>query len=1124
MLNKYTLGLDLGIGSVGWAVINQDGAEARLENFGVRLFRSGERNAGKDRLSQERRKYRSERRLVRRRKHRKERLKAYLQVIGLTNLDKIQAWYEKNNPQIYAIRAKGAYERLTGEEIAVALIHIANHRGYRDFYEFTNFGEKDQKDKEINDIKQAISVIDEIYINGNYKTIGEMFHKDNEFYKIYNIDNESDKKRLFPCTKNNEHTFRYLVNRTYLEHEVATILSVQSQYYSCLTQQVKNKIVDIIFSQRDFEDGPGDVNDNTRPYKGFLYSIGNCRYYKNLPRGFRHTVISDIFALTNALSQYSYRDLSNGSINLSCDAAEAMVNYAMTNAAISIKEVKTILKTFNIELIENSNIDKKALIKSLKYLPYIKKALENVGFSWQEYIEEDQFDKNNPSKLHLLGEVLSSYQTPRRRKKELNKFNFVNNKLLDILLAKKFSGTVQVSKDYMIDTIKAFLRGETYGNFQARKIVETDKLFADIKGVKSSRLPPITDKEINQNPVVFRAINETRKIVNALVGLYGLPTYINVEVAKELDRSFETREKMKKEHKKNEELYERLKERCKELYDADKVNEVMLDKLRLYELQAGKCYYSGISIEADELMSPMYQIDHIVPYSLILDNTIHNKALVLATENQNKRQRTPLMYMDENKRNEFLARINEDYRQKKISDKKYKYLTLQNLNDEALLHEWKSRNINDTRYITKYIINYMQRNLIFNTEKKHSVYGVKSAVTSRFRKIWLRGSVWGAQEKDRQQSHFHHAVDAIVLANLTPEYIEIASDYLKLESIYRRNNKRETSEYLEYLANCQNKMLKYYGFKKDYAEKLLRGGKVPALLPRIQAEIRLRLNDECTLDDYRSRAELFYRDRAFTEALVQPIVSAKPNRKYKGQINDINPISVQEIDGVLWKVKRKEIETLCHSDISKLVGASTDLLDKLSEVFIGKEDKYTVGKYLKENNLDILMTSSGHPVRKVSLKEASTGIKFTKHIDAKNEAVLNTKYHCIEIYKDFDNNTCMQGIQYVDLKKINGKLVLLKEFPQKYKEHIMYIFYNDYIKIYNKRNQLKASGYYQGVANINQGKIYCVPSNKPELNRDKLKISLSKSDQIYKYDVSLLGRLGGEVKCGEQLLSVEVKN
>ena len=51
---KYILGLDIGIGSVGWAVVRCEG-KPRIEDFGVYIFDSGENEKRNSRESQKRR-------------------------------------------------------------------------------------------------------------------------------------------------------------------------------------------------------------------------------------------------------------------------------------------------------------------------------------------------------------------------------------------------------------------------------------------------------------------------------------------------------------------------------------------------------------------------------------------------------------------------------------------------------------------------------------------------------------------------------------------------------------------------------------------------------------------------------------------------------------------------------------------------------------------------------------------------------------------------------------------------------------------------------------------------------------------------------------------------------------
>ena len=40
-----------------------------------------------------------------------------------------------------------------------------------------------------------------------------------------------------------------------------------------------------------------------------------------------------------------------------------------------------------------------------------------------------------------------------------------------------------------------------------------------------------------------------------------------------------------------------------------------------------------------DIFTNKYEIDHIIPFSLILDDTLSNKALVKSVENQKKKQR-----------------------------------------------------------------------------------------------------------------------------------------------------------------------------------------------------------------------------------------------------------------------------------------------------------------------------------------------------------------------------------------------------------------------------------------------------------------------------------------------------
>ncbi|WKY44899.1 type II CRISPR RNA-guided endonuclease Cas9 [Eubacteriaceae bacterium ES2] len=1114
---KYRLGLDIGIGSIGWAVISGDKNAARIENFGVRIFESGEIDQlGKDRKSQQRRGFRGTRRLVRRRKFRKNRVKGHLQNIGLVKIEALNRYFETNQQDIYTLRVKALDGEISPEEIGACLIHLSNHRGYKDFYEMEN----SELDEEEEADYEALNNFDKLFHSKSYRTPAECI-----------VDQFKNAKQPYPDFKNNQyHDRHYLINRSYLKDEMNQVLTEQSKYYTCLTKANIEMLKTIIFSQRDFEDGPGDVNEKYRRYSGFLDSIGKCMFYKELDRGFRSTVISDVYAVTNTLSQYQFKDDETGKPFLKPEAAKDLVDTLLKNGNLTMTEAKKIVKSHGLTLVKSELSDDKALSKAIKYLKVVKGSVEKTNLDWQELISEEQFDVVQLSKLHQMGELISKYQTPKRRNDELKKLSWMTDSLRKELCSKKISGTSNVSYKYMCEAIKAFLNGEAYGNFQANRLKERQESLDTSS--QQRLLKPLDDLEIKDNPVVFRAINETRKLINAIVRQYGSPECINLEVASDLNRSFTERARIQKSQKDNEKKNDLYKKEIADLLgiDIEEVSGTQIEKLRLYREQDGKCLYSGKPFDDLKLVlldkTHRFEVDHIVPYSLILDNTSNNKALVMGSENQIKRQRTPLMYMSGVQRENFIARINEMHHKKKsqISDRKYNYLMVENIYDDKnrkMLSDWKSRNINDTRYITKYLIGYLKTNLLFDSHRNEPVYGIKGGITSRFRKIWLRDTIWGKADKNRE-SYLNHAVDAVVIANLTPAYVEISSDNIKLGQIKRHYRNTINDEYQKYLSDCLKKMTKYYNFQEDYTKRLLtQTNRVPSYVKELEKEVAIRFDEE-NAEMFEERIKDFYGDTSdFFIKPHLPIVSQKQERKFRGEMADSNPIRVCEIEGVKYKVKRKSVAELKKTDLAKLRTNDSDLIESLQEVL---ENHATVESYLKANDLKQFVTLKGQKVNQVSVVEKPITNYYRKEISEDNYSVLGgMKYHCVEVYKNQNGETSIWGLKYTDIVNRDKKLwVKQGVLPEDYSEHMMYLFKNDYIEVIDKKGEVKFSGFYKSIFNINESRLCYSLDTKP-LQKKKA-VTISKTDKVTKYEITLLGNKGGEIKCTEPLSLIPAKN
>lgn len=1040
---KYGIGFDIGVGSVGFAVLSwTDEEDARIETLGARLFASGETADRKASLSQERRGYRSARRLIRRRKHRKDRVKFFLQKIGLISKEKLQAWQEVNgNQNVLRTRLQGLTEKLTPEEIADTVIHICNHRGYREFYE----DENDDKDAGL--IKTGLSDFEKCYHAGGYKSVADMLLHDEKF------QTETE----FTDYHNHKNGEKYiLIKREYVRDELLAILRRQQQFYPQLNDSNIEFLCDeIIFAQRDFETGLGNPNDEKRKFMGFLDTLGKCMFYKTEDRAFRSTVLADIYSLVNCLSQMSFVDTATGEIVLPEAAAEEIINTALINGGMTESDLKKLLKKYGIEMRKPGKLEVK-LPDTVKTLKALKNILEQCGYSYEELIAENQFDLARPSRLQLLCEDLSKNITPQRRKKVLAKAGW-NKELQQAMLRKKFGGTASVCKKYMLEAINAFRHGETYGNFQARRLQE--RAAEQQPQEKHLLLPPLTmkqDEEVTKNIVVFKAINETRKVLNAIIRRYGSPEYINIEVADDLGRSVSERMKLTKMMRDNEKARQKIAEKIIELglRKEGEVKEGDIARYKLWQEQGGIDLYSGDPIAENAVLSGIYDIDHIVPFSLILDDTLQNKALVnMGANRQGKHQQVPLQYLQGEQKTKFLQNVNLLFKKGKISAKKYKYLLLPNLYNAEVLAEWKSRNINDTRYITRYIVNYLTANLKFaNEDKKKHVYAVKGAITSRMRKKWLNKKSWGSVEKDRS-NNLHHAADALVIANLTPAYVEIVSDNMKLNKIYREHHKQISFEYNDYLEKAVKKMQKYYGFNEAYARKLLEAkGRIPSIIKNLEREADIRLTDESMefyqdkdASSFAEKAADFYRDDPqFAAGLRMPLVSYKQNKKFQGKITDDNPVK---------KAARKN---------TSLVKLDT----------LGNEN---------------ILTAS--------------------------------KYYCVELYETADGKNNLRGIRYADLKKQGKKLYLTAENPADYKRHKMYLFANDYIEVINQKGECKFKGFYKSVFNINENRVYCNEGNTSK----SINKTIAAKDIVKKYNIDILGEMGGEMKCSVPFMLLREK-
>ena len=128
------LGIDSGNASVGWALLSSDenGRATGIIAAGTRMFYPPEEQtqSGAKLKSTERRSARGQRRVIRRRRQRMNELRKLFHELGLLPTTDSTALYIPGMSP-WSIRAVAQDRLLTGPELAVALGHMARHRGFK---------------------------------------------------------------------------------------------------------------------------------------------------------------------------------------------------------------------------------------------------------------------------------------------------------------------------------------------------------------------------------------------------------------------------------------------------------------------------------------------------------------------------------------------------------------------------------------------------------------------------------------------------------------------------------------------------------------------------------------------------------------------------------------------------------------------------------------------------------------------------------------------------------------------------------------------------------------------------------------------------------------------------------
>jgi CRISPR-associated endonuclease Csn1 len=757
---RYRLALDLGSTSLGWAMVRlQQDLPVAVIKAGVRIFSDGRNPKDGSSLAVTRREARAMRRRRDRLLKRKTRMTRTLVQHGFFPADGMKRKaLELLDP--YALRAKGLDEALKPEEFARALFHINQRRGFK------SNRKTDKKDNDSGALKSAIrqlhATLDPAGKDGKPRTVGEYLHRRNQSgqtvrarYRQQRVEKEDGKIRI-------DKSYDLYVDRAMIEAEFDALWAKQAVLNPArFDETARSELKDCLLYQRPL-----------KPVKP-----GRCTLMPEkeraplaLPCQQRFRIYQEVNNLRILLDGLKEEALTLAQRNVLATELDA-------KSKLSFAQVKKLLGfggmvKFNLEDPKRQELKGNTTGAILARKEFFGPAWHTFDEGRQDAIVMQLLSEENESRLvrwlqedtgvdEAVAESLAGVALPEgygglsaealaRILPELRRDVTTYDKAV---LAAGFEHHSHISHAVTGEILPAL---PYYGEYLQRHV-----------GFGTGKPEDSPEKRFGKiaNPTVHIGLNQVRTVVNALCQRYGHPSEIIVEVARDLKQNQEQRKEDHERQARNQKRNERLRAEAAALLQCspERVRHADIQKLILWEELSfdpsdRRCPYSGVQISASMVLSDQVEVEHILPFSQTLDDSLNNKTVSMRRANRIKGNRSPW-----DARHDLTAQ-GWDYQgiltraEKMQKNKRYRF-------GEDGLQRWLredkdflARALNDTRYLCRVAREYLSLICPQNTRV------IPGQMTALLRAKFGLNDILGLNGEKNRNDHRHHAVDACVIA------------------------------------------------------------------------------------------------------------------------------------------------------------------------------------------------------------------------------------------------------------------------------------------------------------------------------------------------------------------------
>ena len=820
MATKKILGLDLGVGSIGWALIEmEDDKASSILGMGSRIvplttddstqFSKGQaitKNADRTQRRTARKGYD---RYQLRRKNLTEALRKHGMLPEHTDEHVIDLWQ---------LRADAATDgkQLTLPQIGRVLYHINQKRGY-----------KHSKADVSADSKQTKYVAE---VNNRWKTLQERQQTIGQYF--YQMLRET----AVMAASGPYYTFRIkdkVYPRAAYVAEFDQIMQVQKVFYpEVLTEELINTLRnEIIFYQR--------------PLKSCKHLVGLCEFelkaYTNKNTGQvvysgpkcapRTSPLAQLCAIWEAVNNITLFNKHNEYLDITLEQRKAMVEHLCNNEKMTAKDLQKIL---GINSKEGWSVGK-AIGKGLKgniTLYQLRKALGKkynhlLQFDLQmtDYVDEATgevisrvTDAVEKEPLYRLWHVVYSVQDREELGKALLKqFGVDDEEIVEALFEIDFVklGYANKSHKFIRKLLPYLMKGYKYSEACEHIYVNhSNSITKEQNATRElvAKIPLLMKNELRQ-PIIEKILNQMINIVNALKEKHGEIDEIRIELARELKQSKDERAHATERINKNERENKAIEEKIREF--GIRPSRARIQKYKMWQESQERCFYCGKQIGAAEFLSGFdVEVEHIIPRSVLFDDSFSNKVCACRTCNHTKGNMTARDFIETRGSAElesYLQRVDQAYQEGRINKTKRDHLLW---SKEDIPQDFIDRQLRQSQYIAKKAAE------ILYPAFRH-VYATSGSVTDFLRHIWGYDEILHqlnlAKYRDAEMTemvtydhrgqehqeeriknwskridHRHHAIDALTIALTKQGYIQrlnsLSASHDEIEAAVREKN------------------------------------------------------------------------------------------------------------------------------------------------------------------------------------------------------------------------------------------------------------------------------------------------------------------------------------------------